>query len=62
MQYFIDQNFDIAIVMTNVFPDGILMARALEIPYMIYTETWRYQMPVMFNEPCQSTNERPRND
>ena len=36
MEYFEAQNFDIAIVLGNEPFDGILMARALEIPYFIY--------------------------
>ena len=34
MQYFKAQDFDVAIVYQNFPYDGILMARALEIPYI----------------------------
>ena len=59
MQYFKDQYFDIALVYMNLPYDGILMARALEIPYVIYHEATRLQDPFQFNEPSQGTNERP---
>ena len=36
MQYFKAQDFDVAIVYTNLPFDGILMARALEIPYIFF--------------------------
>ena len=59
MQYFKDQYFDIALVYMNLPYDGILMARALEIPYVIYHEATRLNDPFQFNEPSQGTNERP---
>ena len=59
MQYFKNQDFDIVLVYMNLPYDGILMARALEIPYVIYAEPTRLQDPFQFNEPSQGTSERP---
>ena len=59
MQYFEAQGFDIALVYMNLPFDGILMARALGIPYVIYHEPTRLSGPFQFFEPSQGTNERP---
>ena len=59
MKFFKDQDFDVALVYMNLPYDGILMARALEIPYLIYHEPTRLAAPFQFNEPSQGSNERP---
>ena len=59
MKIFKHEKFDVVLISHNAYPDTILLARALEAPYILFHEYFTDEWPIMINMPIQGTYTKP---